>query len=106
MSDGVSLSHLHEVPYSQIEGAYVKVNQEAVSNRVRIHEQPETHTETREGKIVGRGNGTGTYYDSVEKAVMTHSIGPAIYIETPEDTILEVRTDKTENELVDYQNNE
>jgi hypothetical protein len=107
MTNGIAdLSVLHDKPYSQIKGDWVKVRQETTDYTEPLLERREaTQTEVREGTIVGRGNGTGTYYDGVEKAVMTHSIGPAIYLETPEETVLEVRTDKENNELLDYQNN-
>jgi len=102
MTAGTSLSHLHEVPYSNVEGAYVKVKQEVNTNPVVISEQPETHTETREGEIVGRAEGTGLYYSEKHGENIADSIGPCIYLSTPEDTILEVSTDKPENELLEF----
>jgi len=103
MSDGVSLSHLHDVPYSNIEGAYVKVKQEVTDHMAAPVGEVERSTEEREGRIIGRGNGRGVVWDRGEKANKTVSIGPSIYLDTPEDTILEVRTDKLENELLAFE---
>jgi hypothetical protein len=103
----ISLSHLHDKPYSEINGDWVKVKRELTDYTAPLSERRgRGETEVREGKIVGRGNGTGVYYDSDLGEVLPHSIGPAIYIETPEETVLEVRTDKENNGLLDYQNNE
>jgi len=99
----MQLKELHERPYTEIEGAYVKVQQEVNTNSVALSAQPETHMEVREGEIVGRGNGQGTAYDSGEGCVMPISIGPSIYLNTPEDTILEVRTDKDGNKLTMFE---
>jgi len=98
--DGLSLSHLHEVPYSNIEGAQVHVT----IDKTTVEEStggPVTHKETihRAGRIVGRGEGRGVAYDSGSKTTKPTSIGPSIYLDTPEDTILEVRTDKAGNKL-------
>ena len=111
MTNGITdLSVLHEVPYSQIKGDWVKVKQEVnetPSSLEAFTERPEDRREVtiREGNIIGRAEGTGLYYSEEYRDNIPTSIGPAIYLETPEDTILEVRTDK-ENELLDYQNNE
>jgi hypothetical protein len=100
MTDGIQdLSVLHEVPYSNIDGAYVKVAIEKTGPKLT---DPERWTEEREGTIVGRGNGQGVYYDTDAQEVLTHSIGPAIYLNTREETVLEVRTDKLGNELVEF----
>jgi len=103
MSDGISLSHLHEVPWSNIEGAYVKVRQETTEYDYLRDTEPQRTTEIREGVIVGRAQGRGLYYDSERNENIPTSIGPSIYLDTPEDTILEVRTDKTENELLEFE---
>jgi hypothetical protein len=96
--EDVSLEQLHEVPYSEIEGAYAKVK---ITDEPRPME-PERIVEIREGKIIGRGNGWGTTYDTGEKEVMEVVIGPSIYLDTPEETTLEVRTDKRGNELLEF----
>ena len=108
MTNGITdLSVLHEVPYSQIKGAWVKVKQEQQPDDLLSLGNPKAReTKIREGIIVGRGNGRGTAYDTGEREVQEITIGPAIYLETPENTILEVRTDKDASELLDYQNNE
>lgn len=100
MTDGITdLNALHEVPYSNIKGAYVKVHQSISTDP--MYPQKE-RIETREGVIVGREKGQSLYYDSdMGENIPTHNA--AIYLETPEDTILEVRTDKTENELLEFQ---
>jgi hypothetical protein len=106
MTEGITdLSVLHEVPYRHIEGAYVKVNQEIENDPLMMEHKTvnRTHTETREGTIVGRGNGQGLAYDTGEKRSKPISIGPSIYLDTPGDTILEVRTDKVENELLEFE---
>lgn len=105
MTEGVSLSHLHKVPWDNINGAYVEVRQ--VTDHVAIPTTDPIGTtsqteQLRKGHIVGRGEGTGVTWDAGEKDVRTLNIGPAIYIETPSDTVLEVRTDKSENELLEF----
>jgi hypothetical protein len=100
MSDGIKdLDALHEVPWSSIKGAYVKVKQETTEH-VTVQRQA-TKTEIREGKIVGREKGQSLYYDSeIGENIPTHNA--AIFLDTPENTILEVSTDKTENELLEF----
>jgi len=100
-----TLSDLHEASWSRIEGAYVRVRQE-VDRRDPLRpgddQQDRVTTEEREGELVGRAEGTGLYYDPDRGRNIPDSIGPAIYLDTPEDTILEVRTDKCENELLAF----
>lgn len=102
MSEGVKdLNPLHEVPWSNIKGAYVKVHQEVSEDPLALSEV-DTYLETREGEIVGREKGQSLYYDSERgENIPTHNA--AIYLETPEDTILEVSTDKTANELLEFE---
>jgi len=100
-----TLSDLHEAPWSRIEGAYARVRQEADQRDPHPpHDdgQDRVTTEEREGELVGRAEGTGLYYDSERGRNIPDSIGPVIYLDTPEDTILEVRTDKCENELLAF----
>jgi len=106
--DGLTnLSALHEVPYSNVEGAYVKVKQEQQPDDLLELGNPQAReTEIREGTIVGRAEGTGLYYDSQRRENVVDTIGPCIYIETPEDTVLEVSTEKTQNELLEFEHNE
>lgn len=102
MTDNLTnLEAFHEVPYNNIKNAYVEVKQEITDDP--LAHKPTTHIETREGTIVGRGNGRGIRYDSSgANAYIETTIGPSIYLETPEETILEVRTDKPGNELRDF----
>jgi hypothetical protein len=104
MSDGITdLSVLHDVPWSNIEGAHVEVKQATTDHALpEAERRKRTTTEIREGVIVGRGEGRGVTYDTGEREVVEISIGPSIYLDTPEDTILEVRTYKDENELLDF----
>jgi len=99
-----NLEALHEVPYSNIKGAYVKVKQEQQPTELlEVGNPTARETKTREGTIVGRANGTGLYYDSQMKESVVDTIGPCIYIETPAETILEVNTEKTNNELLEFE---
>jgi len=100
------LSAFHDVPWTMLEGMHATFR--IVSDHVGVPSgdpQGEVHSQTeqiREGVIVGRGEGRGIRYDSSgANAYMETTIGPSVYLETPEDTILEVRTDKPENELLD-----
>ena len=96
------LSAFHDVPWTMLEGMHATFRVEYTPHPAPLHEQPEVETEVREGVIVGRGEGRGVRYDSSgENAYMETRIGPAVYLETPEETILEVRTDKEGNELLD-----
>jgi hypothetical protein len=94
------LSAFHDVPWTMLEGMHATFRIEYVERRAGVDE-PVYETEEREGVIVGRGEGRGVRYDSGERSTMETTIGPAVYLETPEDTILEVRTDKSGNELLD-----
>jgi len=100
------LSAFHDVPWTMLEGMHAKfktVNYHAGIPHADPTEAVDSRTEEiREGVIVGRGEGRGIQYDSSgANAYMETTIGPAVYLDTPEDTILEVRTDKSENELLD-----
>jgi len=99
MSDVPELPELHEMPYSEINGAYVKVHQQVTSSPMMPQKE---RRETREGTIAGRQKGHGLYFDS-ELGQNVPTTECAIFIETPEDTILEVRTDKPENELLEFE---
>jgi len=105
--DGVALSHLHEVPWSNVEGAFVRVKQEIDNNDPLAHisewSEENVDTEERRGTITGRAQGTGLYYDADRGESIPTGLGPAIFIDTPQDTILEVRTDKPGNELLEFQ---
>jgi len=100
------LSAFHDVPWTMLEGMHAKfrittdhVGLPSSDPRREVQSQTE---QIREGVIVGRGEGRGLRYDSSgENAYMETRIGPAVYLDTPEDTILEVRTGKSENELLD-----
>lgn len=108
MSENITdLSVFHEVPYENIRGAYVKISH-SIDHAYLPHADPRKSgssatEEIREGTIVGRGEGRGIRYDSSgENAYMETRIGPSIYLDTPDDTILEIRTDKPGNELIDF----
>jgi len=99
------LSAFHDVPWTMLEGMRVKfrITTDHValpSSDPRGEVQSQTE-QIREGVIVGRGEGRGVTWDDGIKDVREHQIGPAVYIDTPQDTILEVRTDKDGNELLD-----
>lgn len=102
-----TLQDLHEAPWSRIEGAFVRVRQQVDRRDPLDPAQDDRHdlvtTEEREGQLVGRAEGTGLYYDADRGETVPTSIGPAIYLDTPEDTVLEVRTDKHETELLAYE---
>jgi len=102
-----SLAHLHEGPWSKVEGAFVRVRQV-----IDTHDPLPPHddnreggvtTEVREGELVGRANGKGLYYDAERAENVPTSIGPTVYLDTPEETTLEVRTDKSENKLLAFE---
>lgn len=104
--ESVAMSHLHEVPWPAVEGAFVRVRVERTDHAaIGSVANPDAHrqTEIREGTIVGRGAGRGVAYDSGESRTKPINIGPSIYLDTPQDTVLEVRTDKLENELLEFQ---
>jgi len=106
MTDDIALEDLHQLPWSLIQGAYVRVLQE-VDDRDPLDPAQDdrkdlVHTEEREGELVGRANGWGLYYDSGRHETIRDSIGPAIYLDTPEETTLEVLTDRLENELLAF----
>jgi len=99
------LSAFHDVPWTMLEGMHAKfkittdhVGLPNADPRAEVQSQTE---QIREGVIVGRGEGWGVKYDTGEQESIETVIGPAVYLDTPEDTILEVRTDKSENELLD-----
>lgn len=102
-----TLPDLHELAWSRVEGAYVRVQQEVDDRDPLVPEQDDRHdlvtTKEREGELVGRAEGRGLYYDSERGRNAPTSIGPVIYLDTPEDTILEVRTDKHENALLAFE---
>lgn len=109
--DGVEsdweLDHLHELPWSLLEGASVRVRRET-EERDPLDPTEQTGptqrtTETREGELVGRGEGEGLYYDSSRGDLVPNPIGPCIYVKTPADTILEVRTDRLGNDLLEVE---
>lgn len=103
-----TLADLHELPWSAIEGADVRVRLEVddrpmhLSASEALERQDLVRTEDREGEIVGREMGKGLYYSS-DHGLIPDSIGPAIYLDTPEETTLEVRTDKLGNELLAFE---
>lgn len=102
-----SLEALHEWPWSEIEGAHVRVEQEVTDDLAALarppsEPPPEPTIEEREGELVGRAEGTGLYF-SEEHGLIPDGIGPAIFLSTPEDTVLEVRTDRLENELLAFE---
>jgi len=102
MSENITdLSVFHEVPWENIDGAYVKVHQKIDSTP---HMPRKERLETREGQIVGREIGQSLYYDS-QRGESAPTYQAAIYLETPEDTILEIRTDKPGNELIEFKPN-
>ena len=107
MTDGVSLSHLHETPWTDVKGAYIEVEIEIDSNPLTVpalEYDPDNVTyERREGDLVGRANGTGLYYDSDRGENIPTPIGTKVYLDTPQDTVLEVATDKSGNTLVNFQ---
>lgn len=59
--------------------------------------------EEREGELVGRAEGRGIWYDSARGENVPNHIGPTVFLETPEDTVLEVRTDKDGNKLLAFE---
>jgi len=103
--DGITaISAFHDVPWTMLEGAYIKVRQDVTDHTLSLSERRERDdlTQVREGEIVGRGEGVGVYYSGDVGEVMTHSIGPALYIRTKEGTVLEFRTGKELNEVLDF----
>lgn len=99
------LSAFHDVPWTMLEGMRAKfritTDHVALPNADPRGEAQSQTEQIREGVIVGRGEGHGVTWDDGIKDVREHQIGPAVYIDTPQDTILEVRTDKDGNELLD-----
>lgn len=98
---GISLSHLHEVAWSTIDGAHVRVRIESADDP--LDPDAERTTSVREGELVGRAEGWGLYYDSDRGQLIPDPIGPKVYLDTPEDTTLEVATDKHGNELLEFE---
>lgn len=103
----VDLSDLHAYPWADIEGARIVVRQEIDDNDLMLpaseYDPENYHTEEREGELVGRCNGMGIRYDPHDGQDYASRMGPCIYLETPEGTVLEVRTDTLENELLAYE---
>lgn len=97
-----TLADLHELPWSAIEGAFVRVVVEVDNGFLDREGTDDTTTRLREGELVGRGEGTGLYYDPEVKDLIPNPIGPAIFLDTPEDTVLEVRTGKPGTELLAF----
>lgn len=102
-----TLEAIHEVPWSNIEGAHIRVQQE-IDDRdpLDFHEDRGAdlvYTEERGGELVGRAEGQGLHYDSGRGEIMPTRIGPAIFLSTPQDTVLEVRTDKLDNKLLEFE---
>lgn len=100
------LEQLHERPWSEIEGAYVRIDIEVDTVKAMYSKEAsggERYVrEERKGEVVGREIGTGLYYDSDKQDLVIDSIGPAIYLSTPNDTILEIRTNDGDNELLSF----
>ena len=105
-----TLAELHERPWSEIEGAHVRVEIEEDTrdplDPTRDDVDDPYAYVVREGTIVGRGNGTGLTYDSASGELVPDTLGPVIVLDTPEDTFLEVVTDKTGNELLSFDQEE
>lgn len=105
-SEAMGLGDLHDMPWRTVEGAHVRVEieedtRDPLDPRQDDVDEPYEYVE-REGTIVGRGAGTGLYYDTDRGELMETSLGPKIVLNTPEDTILEVVTDKLGNELLAF----
>lgn len=95
-----TLDDVHRLPWAAIEGATLRVRQELQPHPAPIGDQPATETVERQGDVVGRRAGSGLHYDSArEQTVVTHT-GPRLYLETPQDTVVEICTDKPANELL------
>jgi len=98
-----TLEELHERPWSDIEGAHLRVAQEVDDNDFAVpaseYDPEKVRTEEREGELVGREAGKQLSYADGE---IIPSWNTAIYLDTPEDTTLEVHTDRRENELLEY----
>jgi len=101
-----TLADLHELPWSTIEGAHVRVAQQ-VDKRdpldpTQDDRQDLVTTEEREGTIAGRHRGwrlkysrtAGDYAEPGDEHIVIH---------TAEDTYLEVRTAKPGNELLAFE---
>lgn len=83
-----TLSEIHELPWSEIAGAHVVVRHD--------HEH-------REGDLIGRAIGSGLYYDTQRGETVADQIGPAVFLHTADDTVLEVSTEKSGNELLSFE---
>lgn len=105
-SDPETLTEVYQLPWVLVEGAHVRVQIEKDDNDIMApaseYDPEKIRHEEREGEVVGRAEGTGLYYDSGRGEPIPTSIGPAVFLDTPEDTVLEVRTDKIGNELLEY----
>lgn len=98
----VELSDLHMKPWPDLEGAHMVVRQETTTPTPGGN-GPQYKVEKRRGELVGRCNGMGIRYDPHDGQDYASRMGPCIYLETPKGTVLEVRTDKPENELLVYE---
>lgn len=107
MSENIdTLGDFHQAPWDAIENGYLYVvieidTRDPLSPISEQTDDPYEY-ETREGELVGRATGTGLYYDGDRHENVVTRIGPCIYISTPDDTVLEVRTDRTGNELLTF----
>lgn len=97
-----TLSELHELPWSDIAGAHVVVDTVDYPPHESNHDPDEERSnhERREGDLVGRAIGSGLRYDNRRGETVADQIGPAIFLNTPDDTVLEVSTEKSGNELL------
>jgi hypothetical protein len=90
-----------------MQGAYVRVQQEQDDRDPLDPDQDRrtdlVYTVEREGEIVGRAEGHGLWYDSSGGELASSRIGPAIFLSTPRDTVLEVRTNKLDNKLLEFE---
>lgn len=103
IKDGpTELADLHMAPWPDVDGAHVVVRQ-VTTTPTPVGKRLEEQTSERQGTLVGRAIGTGISYDADAKESYPTRMGPCIYLETPEDTILEVNTQKPENELLAYE---
>lgn len=106
-ADDPSLKDLHDLAWSAIEGAHVVVRMEVDDNDIALPpsewSEGNVYPEIREGEVVGRGQGTGLSYDARDAQLRPSRIGPSVYLDTVEDTVLEVRTNKPENELLAFE---
>lgn len=105
-----TLAELHERPWSDIEGVHVRVEikedtRDPLDPTQGDVDDPYEHV-VREGTVVGRGNGRGLTYSSEAGELVPDMLGPKIVLDTPEDTFLEVVTDKVGNGLLSFDQEE